>query len=307
MRIDLYSLRLFVSVVDEGTIAAAAEKESIATSALSKRVSELERSLGTPLLVRQARGVVPTAAGQQLARRGRKLLHDAEDLATEVRDFSSGVAGHVRVAANLSAITQFLPGDLASFQRAYPRVLVDLEERVSSEVTRAVQDNAAEIGIYASSDDEEGLEVFGYRNDRMVLVVPAGHPLSAGRSVAFADTLAFDHIGMRRGSASDRQILQAAADAHQRLALRYHVTSFDAMVSMIKGGLGIGITPEGAFALFKDAGLHSVQLQDAWATRRGRLCVRAGQEMSMASRHLLEFLQRAGSAGACGAEGLSAL
>ncbi|MDB5859919.1 MAG: Regulatory protein LysR:LysR, substrate-binding [Ramlibacter sp.] len=299
MRIDLYSLRLFVAVVDEGTIAAAAEKEFIAASALSKRVSELERSLGTPLLVRQARGVVPTAAGEQLALRGRKLLHDADDVAAQVRDFSSGAVGYVRVAANLSAITQFLPGDLASFQCAYPKVLVGLEERVSSMVTRAVQDNAAEIGIYASSDDEEGLEVFEYRRDRMVLVVPAGHPLATAPSVGFADTLAFEHVGMRRGSASDRQLLAAASAARQRLVLRYHVTSFDAMVSMIKAGLGVGVMPEGAFALFQDAGLQSVQLQDAWATRRARLCVRAGQDMSMASRRLLEFLQRAagGSAG----------
>lgn len=294
MRIDLYSLRLLIAVVDEGSIAAAAEKEFIAASALSKRVSELERSMGTPLLVRQARGVVPTAAGQQLARRGRKLLHDADDLAAEVRDFSGGLAGHVRVAANLSTITQFLPGDLADFQRAYPRVQVDVEERVSSLVTRAVQDNAADIGIYASSDDEDGLEVFEYRQDRMVLVVPAGHLLARGGSVAFTDTLAFEHIGMRQGSASDRQMLQAASAAQQRLVLRYHVTSFDAMVSMIRAGLGIGVMPAGAFDLFHDAGLQRVELQDAWATRRAKLCVRTGQELSMASRKLLEFLQRTG-------------
>lgn len=295
MRIDLYSLRLFVAVVDEGTIAAAAEKEAIAASALSKRVSDLERSLETPLLVRQARGVVPTAAGEQLARRGRKLLHDSDDLAAVVADFSAGLAGHVRVAANLSAITQFLPAQLASFGRAHPGVTVDLEERLSSMVTRAVQDNAAEIGIYASSDDEEGLEIFDYRHDRLVLVVPAGHALAAAPVVAFADTLAYEHIGMRRGSASDRQLVEAAAAARQRLVQRYHVTSFDAMVSMIKSNLGIGIIPEGAFALFDGAGLRAVPLHDAWATRRSRLCVRAGQEMSTASRRLLEFLRAGGA------------
>jgi DNA-binding transcriptional LysR family regulator len=115
MRLNLYSLQLFVAVVEEGTIAAAAEREHIATSALSKRISELERLIGTPLLIRQSRGVMPSEAGRTLARGARTLLHGAEDLAAEVRDFASGVTGHVRVAANLSSITQFLAHDIARF------------------------------------------------------------------------------------------------------------------------------------------------------------------------------------------------
>ena len=70
------------------------------------------------------------------------------------------MSGHVRIAANLSAITQFLTADLNFFSQMHPKVQIDLEERVSTVVTRMVLNNSADIGIFASSEDEHLLEVF---------------------------------------------------------------------------------------------------------------------------------------------------
>ena len=68
-RLDLYSLQVFLAVLEEGSIAAAAVREHIAPSALSKRLSELERTLDVTLFQRHARGVEPTSAAKALARR----------------------------------------------------------------------------------------------------------------------------------------------------------------------------------------------------------------------------------------------
>jgi DNA-binding transcriptional LysR family regulator len=295
VRLNLYSLQLFVAVVEEGTIAAAAEREHIATSALSKRISELERLVGTPLLIRRARGVEATEAGRQLARGARTVLHNAESLADEIRDQASGVAGHVRLAANLSSITQFLPGDLARFTRQHPRVQIDLEERVSSVVTRLVLDNAADIGIFTSALDLQGLTVFPYRRDRMVLVLPAAHPLVGHRALAFADTLDHDHVGMHRGSAGNEMLMRAAAAANRPLRMRFQVTSYDAMIAMVKAGFGVGVMPGEAMALYAGDGLATIALTDDWAARELKLCVRTADSLPSASRLLLEHLQTAAS------------
>lgn len=293
MRLNLYSLQLFVAVVEEGTIAAAAEREHIASSALSKRISELERLVGTPLLIRRARGVEATEAGRGLARGARQLLHGADGLAQEIRDQASGVAGHVRLAANLSSITQFLPSDLAHFARRHPRVQIDLEERVSSVVTRLVLDNAADIGIFTSALDLQGLTVFPYRRDRMVLVLPAAHPLAGHRALAYAETLEYDQVGMHRGSAGNEMLMRAATAANLPLRIRFHVTSYDAMIAMVKAGFGVGVMPGDAMALYAGDGLATIALTDDWASRELKLCVRTGDGLHSAGRLLLVHLQAA--------------
>ena len=94
MIIDPLSLKLFVTIVEEGTIARAAEREHIAASAVSKRMSELEEHFGTALLRRTNKGVVPTDAGITLLQLARGVLHDMNNLYVQISEYSSGVRGH---------------------------------------------------------------------------------------------------------------------------------------------------------------------------------------------------------------------
>lgn len=119
-RIDLTSLQLFVAVCEQGSIGRAAEQEFIAASAVSKRLSDLEATVGAPLLERHSRGVRLTAAGDSLLHHARSLLYGLEKMQGELQEYAGGVRGHVRIHANISAIVQFLPEDLGSFARAHP-------------------------------------------------------------------------------------------------------------------------------------------------------------------------------------------
>lgn len=289
-RLDLYSLQVFLAVLEEGSIAAAAAREHIAPSALSKRLSELERTLDVPLFQRHARGVAPTSAAHALARRARMLLHQTQDLADEIRDYSAGLRGRVRVAANLSSIAQFLPMELRRFMLRHPQVQIDLEESISAGVTRAVAENAADIGVYTQSDDESGLDIYPYHRDVMALVAPAGHPLARHERVAFADTLDYDHVGMHRGSAANYLFTREAAAINRRLRLRFQVTSYDALVSMVRAELGIGIVPVKALSAYACDELRMITLTDAWARRQLKLCVRSNESLSGAAGLLLDHL-----------------
>ncbi|MBB5214173.1 LysR family transcriptional regulator [Parapusillimonas granuli] len=289
-RFDLYTLQLFIAVVEEGSIAAAAEREHIAASALSKRLSELERMLGAELFIRRARGVEATKAAHALARGARNLLHHADDLAGELSGYAQGTRGHVRIAANLSSITQFLPKELQAFLARYPDVTVDLTEMVSTDVIRAVAENTADIGIYSEADEQYALTTFPYHKDRMVLITPCDHPLASKPSVAFLDTLEYDHVGMHRGSAANKLLAREAIAANRRLKLKFQVTSYDALISMVDAGLGIGIMPVKATELYVCRGICIVPLSDAWASRRLKLCVRPAETLSAAARSLLDHL-----------------
>ena len=150
-RIDLTSLQLFVAVCELGSIGRAAEREFIAASAVSKRLSDLEATLGAPLLYRHTRGVDLTPAGESLLHHARSVLFSLEKMQGELSEYADGVRGHVRVHASISAIVQFLPEDLGAFIRQHGEVKIDLEEHLSSEVVRAVQEGAADLGICNAS------------------------------------------------------------------------------------------------------------------------------------------------------------
>ena len=126
-RLDLTSLQLFVAVCELGSIGKAAEREFIAPSALSKRLSDLEATLGSPLLHRHSRGVHLTPAGQSLLHHARSVLFSLERMQAELSEYSDGARGQVRVHASISATVQFLPEDLGAFIRAHQAIKIDLE------------------------------------------------------------------------------------------------------------------------------------------------------------------------------------
>ncbi len=105
-RIDLTSLQLFVAVCELGSIGRAAEREFIAASAISKRLSDLEAALATPLLYRHARGVDLTPTGESLLHHARSVLYSLAKMQVDLSEYADGVRGHVRVHANISAIVQ---------------------------------------------------------------------------------------------------------------------------------------------------------------------------------------------------------
>lgn len=293
MRLDPTSLKLFVSVVEEGTIAAAADREHIAAAAVSKRIGDLESVLRTQLLVRTNKGIEPTAAGVTLVNLARRALHELDDIVVQMSEYASGVRGHVRVFANISAITQFLPGEIKTFLAQYPQVQIHLEEKISTVATKAVAENAADIGIFTSGPHPTDLDTFPYHADRLVLIAPKGHPLAARKRVRFVETLEHDYVGLHTGSAINLQLMKAASELDRSLRLGIQVTSYDALCMMVNAGLGVGLLPEAvARHHLRTLSIAAVQLDEPWAARELRICVRAFDALPVAARLLVNHLRQ---------------
>jgi DNA-binding transcriptional LysR family regulator len=288
---DPVSLRLFVAVCEERNIARAAAREAIAPSAVSKRISAMEAETGTLLLLRGRRGVAPTEAGETLLRYARELLRAMDRARAELGAAAGGVQGHVRVYASLSAIAEFLPEDIGAFVRRYDRVRVSLDERVSSEVIRGVEEGRAEIGVCWDAADRRRLEAVPYKRDHLAVVVPPGHALARRRTVAFEETLDFEHVEILAGSIVRATQLRHAAAAGKAVRSRIQVTTFDAACRIVAAGLAVAIVPREVMAPFEQAlRLRAVPLSDAWAHRRFVACVRDKAALSVLARMLLESL-----------------
>lgn len=291
MKIDPKSLRLFLTVIEEGTIAAAAERAHIAPAAISKRISDLEDLLGVQLLQRTNKGITATPAGRALVDMAQRILSDLDNVVLQMRDYASGVSGKVHIAANISAITQFLPDDLRGFMDTNPRVQVSLEERISSSVAQAVASNVADIGVLAAGVATLDLEYHNYRRDELVAVVPPSHPVASFSHVRFESILDYDFVGLHAGSQPNSLLLHAAAEARRVWRCRVQVTSFDAQCRMVQAGLGIGVLPRRIADFFaKGLGLVICGLDEPWAHRQLVLAVRSYRDLDPAARLMVDHL-----------------
>ena len=291
LQFSLKDLELFVAVAEAGSIAKAGQQCHTVASAVSKRISDLEGFFHTPLLSRTSKGVSLTPAGHSFLVRARGVLNQATQLDEELRGFSSGACGQVRVFANISAIVQFLPEALAKFLARHKEIRIHLEEHVSSAIAQAVTDRVADIGIISHIPAVEHLELLPFRDDQLALVVRPDHELASSKSVRFADALQFEFVGLHSNSALHYRLLREASHIGRPLNLRIQVTSFDAVCAMAAAGLGVGIVPKAAARPYtKSLGLVLIRLDESWAMRRLHLCVRSIAELSPAARQLADHL-----------------
>lgn len=206
---------------------------------------------------------------------------------------TQSLTGHVRIASNLSTLTQFLPADLDSFLKKHPLIDVHLEEKVSTAVVTAVEENACDIGLIVEGPKTGGLQVIPYRDDRLVLAVPASHALAGRGAVKFADTLDFDYVGLHTGSQINLQIQRVAAELDKAWHCRMQVHTYDALAAMVAAGLGIGMLPESMAKLFAKAlDIRIVELDAPWTRRRHAIVIRSYDALQTAGRRLVDHLRR---------------
>ncbi|MFM0082402.1 LysR family transcriptional regulator [Paraburkholderia sediminicola] len=290
-KLDLTSLRLFVAVCQEQNIARAAEREFIASSAVSRRIAEIEALIGLPVIQRQSRGITVTPVGETVLRYALTIIGNIEQMSAELSRFSSGAKGRVRLVANLSSIVQFLPEDVAAFGRGFPEVSIELEEENSADVLRIVDEHGADFGICNPVTGSEAFEQVPYREDRLAVLVPGGHRLAAASRVTFDELLDESFVGLRSESALTKLLAQQAASAGRQIDVKIRVSSLDALCRMVHAGLGIAIVPEQVGLLYVNAlDVRLLSLSDAWAVRHLIMIFRSRDQLSASAAALVGFL-----------------
>lgn len=289
---DIDSIALFVRTAELSSLTKAAEASFMGVAAASRRIALLENRFNVVLFERSSKGVELTAAGASLLGPARQLLVQLNQMQSDMADHSAGRKGVLRLSANTSAITQFLPEDVAEFEKSHPDIRLVIHENWSANIVRALLDSEVDVGIVMDGVAADGLRCYPYRADRLALVFPPGHPLAASGSLAFADALDHDFIGLE-DSASMMSLLSQEAVRHQKvLKLRVQVRSFEAVGRMVQAGLGIGILPEHvARTAAEGLGLVVLPLAEAWAVRRMLVCVREGRTIDSSLQKLLDTLR----------------
>lgn len=288
---DFVDLRLFVNVAESTSLTTGASSSALSLAAASTRIKNLEQALGTQLLYRTKRGVSLTPAGETTLQYARLLLSQAQRLGADLQKYSKGAKGHVRIFANTTAVAEFLPHALGTFLAEHPGVDIDLREYPSDEIVRAVFEGKTEIGIVAGHVSTAGLETLSYFRDRMMLVVPPGHPLATRRQVSFAESLPYEFVGMSAGGAMHSFISGIAREHGWSLRLRIHVGNYDAMCRLIESGVGIGVVAESAARRHsRTTDVRVLRLVDEWSEQPLRICARSFDALPGLARELVQVL-----------------
>jgi DNA-binding transcriptional LysR family regulator len=284
---DLTTLRLFEAAVRLGSISAAAEEQNIAISAVSRRLSDMEYRLGTALLYREVRGVDVTPAGAAMLGHARGLLRLASRASEDMKDYIDGSQGVIRVAANPSAVSQFLPDVFQSFRAENPSVRFELKEMISDAIVRDIRDSHVDIGIFAGMVPHSEIETFPFSEDRLCAVVAKTHPL-ASKDVSFAELAAYPYIALEDGSSLSVQLERLAEEMGATLNVAVRVRSFDSVRQLASRDIGFGVLPRAVAAPYaKSDGLCLIEFDEPWAKRSFLIGVRERAALSKSSERFL--------------------
>jgi len=209
------------AVARSGSIRAAAEKLHVASSAVNRRVQDLEQELGTPLFERLPRGVRLTAAGELFLGYARRRKADLDQVRSQIEDLSGMRRGQVTLAASQALAPAFLPQAIHAFQTLRPGIAFDVKVLDRERAVDAVTDFAADLGLIFNPPDLRGLAVLAQARQRTCALVAPDHPLAGRASVRLKDCLAYP-IALPDSSLSGRSVLedlfeQSSAQPHPPL------------------------------------------------------------------------------------------
>jgi DNA-binding transcriptional LysR family regulator len=296
MNLDSTDLKLFINIASFGNLTHGARATYLSPPAASTRIKSMEYETGTSLLYRSNKGVSLTAAGKVMLHRAQLILRQIDYLEEELTDTATT---HLRIFANTTAVTEFLPKIVAQFLALRPGVTVDLQERLNDDIVSSVANDTADIGIVSGDIQKQGLRAIRFSTDRLMLAVAPDHPLAQrSNSIRLEQTLEYEHIALHDGSTMlDFLRLQFSRSGYDR-TIRFQVRSFEAMCKVIEAGVGIGVVPESAAIRHsKTMNLKLLELADSWALRDRSVLVRDGETLSSSVQTLIHMLKSAGAGG----------
>jgi DNA-binding transcriptional LysR family regulator len=236
----------FLAVAEEQNLHRAAERLNIAQSALSRRISDLERELGgTILFERQARGVAITEAGRVLAEDVRRILLDIEEAGRRVLRVAHGDLGTLRIAFSEAMIRRpVLPVALKRFREALPEVDLRPMPLTSDAQRKRLRGGETDIGfVIEEAGDQEDFELMRLGEDRFVLAIPRDHRLADMDTVPLRE-IADEPLILPGRQVSPRLFgrMMGAFDARgisPRISVE--VAAVDIAYGLVSAGLGLAI------------------------------------------------------------------
>lgn len=263
---DPRRLVIFHTVIQNGSIGAAARQLGWTQPAVSQHLSALEKETGMQLLIRSSGGVTPTEAGTRLAQHAERIAANLAEATAEMDDLAALKKGRVRFAAFPSAAAILLPPTLACMAKDYPGIDLSFTELEPPEAIAAINANTADVAMVfrypgTSDDVEEPLEFTPILADPVRLILPANHPLAEAEHVTLEDVREAEWVaGCERCRAN---LLSNAEAAGFSPKIRYSTDDSTVVQRLITHDVGVvALLPEIALEAYPNPNVVIKEVED---------------------------------------------
>jgi len=247
--VNLRRLKYFVKIVDVGSVTLASDVLHIAQPALSQQIATLEGEFNQQLLVRTAKGVVPTDAGKIVYKHAQLILKQVEQARLEVSNSSQTLTGKVSVGlAPGTAATELALPLLRTVRSRHPDVLLHLNENFGTTLADLIADGRMDMAVVYGTKSIAGLSFFPLLHEELVLVGPAAESL-IGSEVSLQEAAAMDLLMLRPHNVIRKVIDEAFLQAQSLPKVVAELESTPTLIDAVANGLGSAILPVSAARL----------------------------------------------------------
>ena len=204
-------LRLIVEVAESGQLQMAAAATSMTQPAASRMLAEIERAVGAPLFLRQPKGMELTEIGAVMVRRARAMLREMRSMAAEVQALREGQGGAVRVGAVTGPAVGYLVPAIRAIKREAPDAEITVDVLPSRDLLRQLTAGEMDFALarVLPDFDSREFEIHPMRDEKVALLVRAGHPLARAPRVTFTELTDYEWIMQERGAPIREATLEA--------------------------------------------------------------------------------------------------
>jgi DNA-binding transcriptional LysR family regulator len=285
-------LRALIALRDLGSFVRAAERMHITQSAFSRRIAQLEQTVGGPLVVRTTRRAALTALGQALADQADHVLRQLDDSVLDAARHARGEAGRLSVACLTTVAHTVLPAVLHDFRARYPQLRLNLRDDTGQRVAQAVLAREAEFGVGMLGTGTQELAVEHCADDPYVIAFAPGHPLERRRRVGWDELNQWRVVMLRSSSANRQQVDAALAERGLPPPWFDEVEHLSSMLGLLRGGVGIGVLPRLALSAGGGETLRTRPLGSPPVVRRIGLMRRHDSVLGTPATELWDLLRR---------------
>lgn len=263
---DLRQLEIFCRVVELKSFSKAADAVFLAQASVSERIANLEKSVGTTLLDRMGRQIVPTKAGELLYRHALRILDMKKTVRLEIERFLGLKQGEILLGGSTIPGEYIIPQIMGKFHKQYPFISVILTIAGSREIEEMVQNGVLELGVVGTGDFNKDITGQKILNDKLVLAVNKNH-LWANRKSIPMDDLYKEPFILRENGSGTLKVMEKYLNASSKKGIEdlnvvARLGTSTAIKEAIKANFGVSIISSRAIETEVAAGiLKTVQIK----------------------------------------------
>jgi DNA-binding transcriptional LysR family regulator len=243
MSVKLNALQAFVAAIEDGSLRSAGRRLGYSQPALTKMIKDLECELAAPLLVRNARGVIPTEQGRLLLEHARRVQTELVQARQQIAQLGGVMRGELRISASAAALARLVPQALRSFAPEFPGIRLRVTEECYAQQIESLREGASDIAITAvpAQVADEEFQVHRLMTSRMAVVVRRGSALARASTLReFADAN-WVHLGTAAERSCARSLFDAAGLDAQPVDVAVNTTL--ALLSLVTHAGYVGWIP----------------------------------------------------------------